>query len=259
MESPVLDAEQKTLERATIEPHPVMADYYGERSARAGFVRSLFNDTAHHYDRINGLFSIGSGNWYRKHSLVRAGLAPGHRVLDVAIGTGLVARQAAAITGPQGLVIGLDLSEGMLREARRTLDIPLVQGTAESLPLADASVDFVTMGYALRHVSDLTATFREFRRVLRPSGTVLLLEIARPTRPMVRHAVHAYLGGLVPLISRVSGGGSDGMRLMRYYWETIDRCVPPETIERAMADAGFTGVRCDVDFDMFRNYSARRG
>jgi len=186
-------------------------------------------------------------------------LVSGHRVLDVAIGTGLVARQAATITGPQGLVIGLDLSEGMLREARRSLDIPLIQGTAESLPLADASVDFVTMGYALRHVSDLTMTFKEFRRVLRPEGTVLLLEIARPTRPMMRHAVHAYLGGLVPLISRVSGGGSDGMRLMRYYWETIDRCVPPETIERSMADAGFTDVRCDVDFDMFRNYSARRG
>jgi demethylmenaquinone methyltransferase/2-methoxy-6-polyprenyl-1,4-benzoquinol methylase len=95
--------------------------------------------------------------------------------------------------------------------------------------------------------------------VLRPGGTVLLLEIARPTRPMVRHAVHAYLGGLVPLISRMSGGGSDGMRLMRYYWETIDQCVSPEIIERAMADAGLISVRCDVDFDMFRNYSARRG
>jgi demethylmenaquinone methyltransferase/2-methoxy-6-polyprenyl-1,4-benzoquinol methylase len=254
-----LEAEERTREGAPIEPHPVMPDYYAEKSARAGFVRSLFNDTAHHYDRINGLFSIGSGNWYRRQSLSRAGLAPGHRVLDVAIGTGLVARQAVAITGARGHVIGLDLSEGMLREARRTLDIPLVQGMAESLPLADASVDFVTMGYALRHVSDLTATFREFHRVLRPGGTVLLLEIARPTRPLIRHAFHAYLGGLLPLISRISGGGSSGMRLMRYYWETIDQCVPPETIERAMVEAEFTGVRCDVDFDMFRNYSAYRG
>ena len=76
MESLVLDAEEKTLKRAPVEPHPVMTEFYGEKDARAGFVRSLFNDTAHHYDRINGLFSIGSGNWYRKHSLVRAGLVP---------------------------------------------------------------------------------------------------------------------------------------------------------------------------------------
>jgi demethylmenaquinone methyltransferase/2-methoxy-6-polyprenyl-1,4-benzoquinol methylase len=241
-----------------IEPHPVMPAYYPEKDRRAGFVRGLFNDTAHHYDRINLLFSMGSGAWYRRHCLARAGLVPGKKMLDVAIGTGLVARQAVALCGDRADVIGLDLSESMLAEARRGLDIPLIQGLAEDLPLADSSVDFITMGYALRHVADLTATFREFHRVLRPGGTVLLLEIGRPTRPMVWRAVSAYLGRVVPLVSRLTGGGAGGQTLMRYYWRTIDQCVAPEVITTAMTSAGFGQVRCDVEFDLFRNYSGRK-
>jgi SAM-dependent methyltransferase len=154
------DRKRSTVE--PVEPHPVMLAYYCKKTQRADFVRNLFNETAHHYDRINRLFSMGSGAWYRRHCLRRAGLQPGMRLLDVAIGTGLVARQAVALCGTGADVIGLDLSESMLAEARRTLDIPLVQGMAEDLPLADASVDFITMGYALRHVADLTATFREW-------------------------------------------------------------------------------------------------
>jgi demethylmenaquinone methyltransferase/2-methoxy-6-polyprenyl-1,4-benzoquinol methylase len=250
------DRKRSTVE--PVEPHPVMLAYYCKKTQRADFVRNLFNETAHHYDRINRLFSMGSGAWYRRHCLRRAGLQPGMRLLDVAIGTGLVARQAVALCGTGADVIGLDLSESMLAEARRTLDIPLVQGMAEDLPLADASVDFITMGYALRHVADLTATFREFHRVLRPGGTVLLLEISRPTHLMVWHTMCAYLGWIVPLMSRLTGGGASGHTLMRYYWETIDQCVAPEVITQAMASAGFAQVRCDVEFDMFRNYSGRK-
>src|SRR4051794_18369115 len=201
------DVQEPRDEPRPIEPHPVMPDYYRDRDDRAGFVRGLFNQTAHHYDRINALFSMGSGNWYRRRSLWRAGLRPGHRVLDVATGTGLVARQAVAICGGRSRVLGLDPSEAMLAEARRTLGIPLIQGLAEDLPLADGSVDFVTMGYALRHVSDLTRAFREFHRVLRPGGTVLLLEISRPTRPAIWRLMNLYLGRVVPLVSRITGGG----------------------------------------------------
>src|ERR1700758_653212 len=103
------------------------------------FVRGLFNDTAPHYDTVNRIFSLGSGGWYRRRCLLRAGLKPGQRVLDVAIGTGLLAGAATRIVGPSGAVFGLDLSEAMLAEARRKLDIPLIQGLADSLPLADGT------------------------------------------------------------------------------------------------------------------------
>src|ERR1700712_5324855 len=88
------------------------------------FVRALFNDTAPYYDTVNRIFSLGSGGWYRRRCLLRAGLKPGHRLLDVAIGTGLIAEAARGIVGPAGEIIGLDLSEAMLAEARRKIDIP---------------------------------------------------------------------------------------------------------------------------------------
>ncbi len=124
------------------------------------FVRGLFNDTAPYYDTVNRIFSLGSGSWYRRRCLRRAGLQPGHTVLDVAVGTGLIAQSALQIVGANGAVIGLDLSEAMLAEAQRKLGIPLIQGTAEALPLADQSVDFVVMGYAIRHIADLQTWLR---------------------------------------------------------------------------------------------------
>jgi len=165
---------RESLPRPAVRPSDI-------RSDRA-FVRGLFNDTAPYYDTVNRIFSLGSGGWYRRRCLLRAGLKSGQTVLDVAVGTGLIAEAALRIVGADGDVIGLDLSEAMLAEARRKLDIPLIQGTAEALPLADRSVDFVVMGYALRHIADLQVCFDEFRRVLRPGGTLLLLEVSSPAR-----------------------------------------------------------------------------
>ncbi|WP_238940671.1 class I SAM-dependent methyltransferase, partial [Pseudoroseomonas ludipueritiae] len=95
-------------------PHPDLTGYYRDAQERPGFVRRLFDDTAVHYDRINSVFSLGTGAWYRRHALKRAGLKPGARVLDVACGTGLVTREALRLAGPGGTVLGLDPSAGML-------------------------------------------------------------------------------------------------------------------------------------------------
>jgi len=239
-------------------PHPTLSAYYPEDAQRAGFVRSLFDDTAPHYDRINRLFSLGTGAWYRRRALRQAGLAPGMRVLDVATGTGLVAREAARIAGPLGSVLGLDPSAGMLAEARRELAIPLLQGRAESLPLATGSVDFVSMGYALRHVADLATTFGEFLRVLRPGGRVLLLEIGRPDGAWAHAAARIYLGRVVPALCRLGAPRGRSGTLMRYYWDTIEACVPAETILRHLGQAGFAEVGCETSLGIFRAYSARR-
>ncbi|MDB5368470.1 MAG: Ubiquinone/menaquinone biosynthesis C-methyltransferase UbiE [Roseomonas sp.] len=237
-------------------PHPNLTGYYAAAGERAGFVRRLFDDTAAQYDRINSVFSLGSGAWYRRHALRRAGLRPGARVLDVACGTGLVAREAARLTGDPAAVLGLDPSAGMLAEARRGLPVPLVQGRAEHLPLPAASVDFVTMGYALRHVAELGTAFAEFHRVLRPGGTVLLLEIGRPEGRLGLALARAYLGHVVPALCRLRAPRS-GM-LMRYYWDTIEACVPAETILRHLRGAGFSGVTCETSLGIFRAYTARR-
>ncbi|MBK7541879.1 MAG: class I SAM-dependent methyltransferase [Candidatus Competibacteraceae bacterium] len=242
-----------------LEPHPTLPDYYPDLAQRPAFVRGLFDRTARHYDRICQLMSFGSGNWYRRRALGRVGLKPGMTVLDVATGTGLVARQALAITGDPQAVIGLDVSAGMLAEVKRLLNIPLMQGLMEQLPVADACCDMVSMGYALRHVADLNLTFGEFHRVLRPGGVLLILEIARPATPLKRGVIKFYMGRVIPLLSRLTTGQQDAQTLMRYYWDTIENCVPPDTIVQAIRDAGFDEAGCDVEFDLFRAYFGRKG
>ncbi len=237
-------------------PHRPLLSYYAAPGDRAGFVRDLFNGTASSYDGINRVMSFGSGAWYRRQCLLRAGLTPGMRMLDVAVGTGLVAREALRILGRPEDVVGLDLSEGMLGVARRALPIPLVQARAEALPLADGSLDFISMGYALRHVTDLVTLFAEFGRVLRPGGRVLLLELGRP-EGRVGHAVaKTWLGGVVPAVSGLFGARS--RTLMQYYWDTIEACVPPAEILRCLGEAGLVEPSCRTEFGLFRSYTARR-
>jgi demethylmenaquinone methyltransferase / 2-methoxy-6-polyprenyl-1,4-benzoquinol methylase len=222
------------------------------------FVRDLFNDTAPYYDTVNRIFSLGSGGWYRRRCLRRAGLRPGHTVLDVAIGTGLIAESALQLVGPNAVVIGLDLSEAMLAEARRKLGIPLIQGTAEMLPLADQSVDFVVMGYAIRHIADLRACFDEFRRVLKPGGTLLLLEVSSPTRPLYKTTLARYLGWGVPRLSQWITRRPKVRSLMNYHWETMESCIAPTVILDTMAKSGFVELVCEGWFDLFRSYAGRK-
>src|SRR5512143_1569310 len=165
---------------APLRPHPLLERYYADEPERRRRVRAWFDQSAPHYDWITQAMSFGSGHWYRRRVLAAAGVAPGAQVLDVACGTGVLAEAALHLVGPSGRVVGLDPSAGMLLQARRRGVRGLVLGVAEALPFPDASFDLVTMGYALRHVADLTATFAEYRRVLRPGGRVLVLEITRP-------------------------------------------------------------------------------
>jgi len=239
-------------------PHPVLRAYYEREGERQVFVRRLFDETAADYDHIERVMSLGTGSWYRRQALLRAGLEPGMRVLDVAVGTGLVAREALAVVGASGLVVGLDPSAGMLRQARTALPAPLVQGFGERLPFAEGRFDMVTLGYALRHVSDLDRLFREFRRVLRPGGIVCMLEIALPERAMSRSLLKWYIRGLGPLLSRIVARTPQAPTLYRYFWDTIETCVPPARVLEALREAGFGEAKQRVDARIFAEYTARR-
>jgi demethylmenaquinone methyltransferase/2-methoxy-6-polyprenyl-1,4-benzoquinol methylase len=238
----------------TLAPHPPLPDYYATTENRRGFVRDIFNNTAPDYDRVERVMAFGSGRWYRRRALVRAGLEPGMRVLDVAMGTGLVAREAMATVGASGQVIGLDPSIGMVSEARRTLELAVVLGRGELLPLQSNTFDFLSMGYALRHVSDIDAAVREYFRVLKPGGHVCLLEITRPRGRLARLLLRLYMKGVVPLITRLVAQHAETARLMEYYWDTIAACVPPETILAALARAGFMNVQRQTNLGIFSAY-----
>ena len=245
---------QATTRHDSVVPHPPLDDYYLDASLRRGWVDRMFDRTARHYDWINSVMSFGSGVWYRREALKRAGVRAGATVLDVCTGTGLVARPAVALVGQAGRVLGLDASLGMLTTAQRSLSIPFIQGYVERLPFSDDSVDFVTMGYALRHVADLRTTFEEYLRVLRPGGKVLVLEATRPTSHWRFVFIRFYLRRVVPTIARF--GGRDASTIMRYFWDTIENCVPPQTIVEALEDSGFTDARRGVMFDLFSEYTA---
>ncbi len=239
---------------ASLTPHPPLADYYATAENRRGFVRDIFNSTAPDYDRVERVMAFGSGPWYRRRALTLAGLRPGMRVLDVAMGTGLVAREAMAIVGASGQVIGLDPSIGMVSEAKRSLDLSVVLGRGELLPLQAQTFNFLSMGYALRHVSDIDAAVREYFRVLKPGGRVCLLEITRPRGRLALQLLRLYMKGIVPLITRMVARQADTARLMQYYWDTIAACVPPETILAALTRAGFANVRRQTDLGIFSAY-----
>ncbi len=249
---------KKQVPASETQPHPLLQRYYSALEHRAPFVRDLFNKTAPHYDRINTLFSLGSGRWYRREALKHAGLRKGMRQLDVAIGTGLVAREGVILAGDRASVVGLDVSENMLAEARRSLGIGLIQGRAEALPVADQSVDLVSMGYALRHVSDISLAFSEFHRVLKPGGIALILEISQSTGRVGKALTKVYLGWIVPFFARWTTSAAETQTLMQYYWDTIENCVEPAVIMDRLRASGFVDVRCDVSLGVFRAYRARR-
>jgi demethylmenaquinone methyltransferase / 2-methoxy-6-polyprenyl-1,4-benzoquinol methylase len=246
------------MPREHVQPHPLLPKYYATLDARDRFVRTLFNRTAVDYDRINRIFSFGSGSWYRRDALRRAGLSRGATLLDVATGTGLVAKEAVRVCGHRQYVTGLDISENMLAIARDSLGISAIQGRAEELPIAEASMDFVSMGYALRHVSDLRLTFGEFRRVLKPGGTALLLEIGRPESLRAHGLARIYLGRIVPTLCQMLHSGSEARNLMRYYWDTIEACVTPPVILGALTRAGFERPVSTTSMGIFRAYVARK-
>jgi len=241
----------------TLPPHPVLKDYYSDETARKQRVKELFNSSARYYDMINRVMSLGSGEHYRLEALERAGLRSGQSALDIGCGTGVLARHEMDIVGAGGFVIGVDPSQGMLGEAVKR-GVTVAMGRGESLPLRDQCVDFVSMGYALRHVSDLVDTFAEYLRVLRPGGTLLLLEIAPPRSRLGYQFIKFTMKYLIPLVTRLRTRDRNAQILMSYYWDTVEQCVPPELILEALAKVGFVEVKRQVLFGVLGEYTARR-
>jgi len=181
---------------------------------RNSFARQLFAPLPARYDKLAEILSFGqNGRWRRAmvgHLL--NGRQPAERVvLDVAAGTAGVSLQIASRTGAR--VIGLDLTEQMLRQGARNVaaasatgQIALVNGRAEQLPVADASVDALTFTYLLRYVSDPQATLNELARVVRPGGTIASLEFAVPPSAFWRFWWRAYTWLVLPVGGLLTGG-----------------------------------------------------
>ena len=238
-------------------PHSTLTAHYSAPDEKQKFLRRIFDDAAPHYEAIARLGFFGSGQWYRRDALRRAGLKPGMRVLDVASGTGPTARAIRDIVGDEKLITCIEPSAGMMAESRKQLSCEHIQATAEAMPVADASYDFLTMGFALRHVDDLEGAFAEYRRVLKPGGKVLILELTLPESRVARFFLKLYFKYTLPSVIRVFRGKA-AAEMMWYYWDTMEHVVAPETVLQALRQAGFAAVERRVSIGLFSEYEAVR-
>ena len=248
-------SEPEERSSGALKSDPRMARYFSSEEQRRRMTKALFDDAASGYDTAESLTGLGSGAWYRREVLKRVGLKQGMTLLDVAAGTGLVTVPGVELVGPEGHVIALDPSPGMLAELRNKVAVDTLEGYAEAIPLPDAQVDFISMGYALRHVGDIHKAFTEYLRVLRPGGQVCIMEISRPRSRLLRGMLWFHISVLVPLLARLTGRHADVKRLWVYYGDTIEAALDPDTILEALRRAGFADVACSVSLGIFREYT----
>lgn len=241
-----------------LSPHRPLTEFYPAQAGRQSFVNGLFDEAAPDYDWVSGVMSFGSDRFYRRDALKRAGLQPGMRLLDVASGTGLMIQAALELGLAPADIIGVDPSAGMLAKNRERNPVKLLEGRGEALPCADATFDFVCMGYALRHVEDLRKLFGEFHHVLRPGGRVLILEITPPTSRVAFQLMRFYMQIIVPCLGWLRRRNKSTAKLMKYYWATIKECVPPPVILSALEASGFKDVKRTATGGVLSEYTAQR-
>jgi demethylmenaquinone methyltransferase / 2-methoxy-6-polyprenyl-1,4-benzoquinol methylase len=240
-----------------MEPHPLLTQHYQTAAEKPQFVEKLFDAGAQHYDSTVGWGFFGSGKFYRRWAQQRAGLKPGMRVIDVASGTGLVAQAAAQILGSGKDITCVDPSRGMLSGVKTKVpEATVLVGTADALPVPDAQFDFLTMGYALRHVGSLDGAFAEYFRALKPGGKVLILEVTKPERGFRAWMFRVYFRRIYPALTRLFTRSKDAQEMMVYFWETMDAVVPPDQILAALRAVGFENVNRNLLLGLFSEYTA---
>ena len=214
---------------------------------KARRVRGVFDSVAPKYDLMNDLMSGGMHRLWKQFTLSQTHLRPGQRALDVAGGTGDLARGMAAQVGEQGLVVLSDINGAMLAHGRNRLidagllrGVSYVQANAERLPFPDSSFDCVTIGFGLRNVTDKAAALASMRRVLRPGGQLLVLEFSQPVAPGLKPLYDAYSFRVLPVLGKVVAQDEDSYR---YLAESIRKHPDQETLLSMMHDAGLEDCR----------------
>jgi demethylmenaquinone methyltransferase/2-methoxy-6-polyprenyl-1,4-benzoquinol methylase len=206
-------------------------------------VRGVFDSVAGKYDVMNDVMSMGLHRLWKRFAVDRAGPRAGQRVLDLAGGTGDLARLFAARVGPGGTVVHTDINGAMLAGGRdKLLDaglvLPTVQCNAEALPFADRSFDIVSIAFGLRNVTRKDAALAEMRRVLAPGGVAIVLEFSR-VAPSLAPAYDWYSFNVLPRLGRLIAKDDASYR---YLAESIRVHPDQETLSQMMRDAGFDAV-----------------
>jgi demethylmenaquinone methyltransferase/2-methoxy-6-polyprenyl-1,4-benzoquinol methylase len=206
----------------------------------AGGVRTMFDRVAPRYDLTNTVISLGQDRGWRTSAARATRLAPGETAIDVACGTGALTRTLARLE-PNAYVIGADFAWEMVRRAprERGVKVAYLAGDATRLPLPNESADVVTIAFGLRNLPDPDAGLREFRRVLRPGGRLVICEFSTPTAPVFSTVYDRYLSKLIPVAAKAVSSDSEAYA---YLARSIDAWPDQPGLARRMRRAGFVDV-----------------
>lgn len=210
---------------------------------KAGRVEAVFSSVADKYDIMNDLMSFGVHRLWKRFTINQTGLRPGQRALDVAGGTGDLAKALARQVGPDGKVVLSDINQDMLDVGRARLvdagitgNVEYVLADAQDLPFEDDSFHCVTIAFGLRNVTDKDAALRSMFRVLKPAGKLLLLEFSKPVVPGLTTLYDQYSFKVLPFMGKVVAGDADSYR---YLAESIRMHPDQDTLKAMMEEAGF--------------------
>jgi demethylmenaquinone methyltransferase/2-methoxy-6-polyprenyl-1,4-benzoquinol methylase len=206
-------------------------------------VRAVFDSVASRYDVMNDVLSFGMHRIWKAYTVAVAAVQPGMKVLDIAGGTGDLARAFARQVGETGCVVLSDINEAMLRVGRdRLLDQGVVVPTgvcdAEHLPFASGTFDLLSVAFGLRNMTRKDAALAEMARVLRPGGRLLVLEFSQPAQAL-RKPYDWYSFKLMPLMGKWIAKDADSYR---YLAESIRMHPDAATLKAMMKTAGFGHV-----------------
>ena len=215
---------------------------------KSSLVASVFRSVAPKYDLMNDVMSFGLHRLWKRFTIAQASIQSGQKILDVASGTGDLAKAFSRLVGADGKVIMTDINEAMLAVGRDRLadegiigNIECVQADAECLPFASNDFDCVTIAFGLRNVTDKLAALRSMYRVLKPGGKLLILEFSHPPLPLLNQVYDAYSFNIIPKLGELIANDRESYQ---YLVESIRKHPHQETLKDMMQEAGFE----DVDY-----------